>query len=346
MRTGSSTLNYLLGDHLGSTAITTNSGGVRTAEIRYYPWGGVRYFSGTTPTSFRFTGQRWESSFNLYYYGARWYDSVTGRFIQADTDVPESRDSQVLDRYINAGNNPIKYTDKSGHCWGIASGLRGSPIYNITCQNLDMALSIVQHPEASLGDKILAGGYITLEAVAHTGLAIRTAGLACAVAGPGCVNAVETALGIGTAVCADGNCTNEIEVAQRAAQSIWQMDPFARGAAIENLLGRSPQLAHNFPVIDRFQNGIATSIKSIDLMAQSYQSIATLTRTVQGYINILANWQGARWGGVIIEVSQIAGRELILAIPPDASQAQLQALYQLQQSALDQGVTLILNIIK
>jgi hypothetical protein len=30
MRTGSSTLNYLLSDHLGSTAITTNSGGTRT----------------------------------------------------------------------------------------------------------------------------------------------------------------------------------------------------------------------------------------------------------------------------------------------------------------------------
>ena len=39
MRTGSSTLNYLLGDHLGSNAITTNSSGVRTAEVRYYPWG-------------------------------------------------------------------------------------------------------------------------------------------------------------------------------------------------------------------------------------------------------------------------------------------------------------------
>lgn len=53
MRTGSSTLNYLLGDHLRSTAITTNSGGVIDSEIRYYPWGTERYSSGTTPTSFR-----------------------------------------------------------------------------------------------------------------------------------------------------------------------------------------------------------------------------------------------------------------------------------------------------
>ncbi len=47
MRTGSSTINYLLGDHLGSQAITTNSSGVKSAEIRYYPWGNTRYTSGS-----------------------------------------------------------------------------------------------------------------------------------------------------------------------------------------------------------------------------------------------------------------------------------------------------------
>ncbi len=74
MRTGSSTLNYLLGDHLGSTATTANSCGTRTAEIRYYPWVTERYTSGTTPTTYRFTGQRLESLLGLYFYGARRYD--------------------------------------------------------------------------------------------------------------------------------------------------------------------------------------------------------------------------------------------------------------------------------
>ena len=88
MRTGSSTINYLLGDHLGSTAITTNSSGVKSAEIRYYPWGTTRYTSGTTPTTFKFTGQRLESGIGLYYYGARCYDPSAGRFVQADSVVP------------------------------------------------------------------------------------------------------------------------------------------------------------------------------------------------------------------------------------------------------------------
>ncbi len=76
MRTGSSTINYLLGDHLGSNAITTNSSGVKSAEIRYYPWGTTRYTYGTSPTTYQFTGQRVESSLGLLFYNARWYDLV------------------------------------------------------------------------------------------------------------------------------------------------------------------------------------------------------------------------------------------------------------------------------
>ena len=115
MRTGSSTINYLLGDHLGSQAITTNSSGVKSAEVRYYPWGNTRYTSGTTPTTFKFTGQRYESGIGLYFYNARWYDSSAGRFISADTMVPGAGNPQAFDRYAYTLNNPLRYTDPSGH---------------------------------------------------------------------------------------------------------------------------------------------------------------------------------------------------------------------------------------
>ena len=35
MRQGSSTLYWVLGDHLGSTSLTLNSSGTKTAELRY-----------------------------------------------------------------------------------------------------------------------------------------------------------------------------------------------------------------------------------------------------------------------------------------------------------------------
>jgi len=55
---------------------------------RHCPYGGVRWSSGTLPTEYGFTGQRWEAGLGLYYYRARWYDPALGRFISADTVVP------------------------------------------------------------------------------------------------------------------------------------------------------------------------------------------------------------------------------------------------------------------
>jgi hypothetical protein len=47
------------------------------------------------------------------FYNARWYDVSLGRFAQADSIVPPG--VQGLDRYSYTNNNPIRYTDPSGH---------------------------------------------------------------------------------------------------------------------------------------------------------------------------------------------------------------------------------------
>ena len=61
MRTPNNSVSYLLTDHLGSTSLTTNSTGVVTSELRYSPWGETRFTSGTSPTNYRYTGQRQDS---------------------------------------------------------------------------------------------------------------------------------------------------------------------------------------------------------------------------------------------------------------------------------------------
>jgi YD repeat-containing protein len=71
---GSSQVHYLLSDHLGSTSLTVDENGDRIAELRYAPWGEVRYSWGTTPTDYTYTGQRSQvNDFGLMYYNARWY---------------------------------------------------------------------------------------------------------------------------------------------------------------------------------------------------------------------------------------------------------------------------------
>jgi RHS repeat-associated protein len=79
--------------------------------------GVVRYTSGTTPTSYTYTGQYSDSYINLLDYGSRRYDPEIGRFIQPDSIVPTSTQGvQAWDRYAYANNSPVVNTDPSGHC--------------------------------------------------------------------------------------------------------------------------------------------------------------------------------------------------------------------------------------
>jgi len=112
MRRGS-TLTYLHGDHLGSASLTTNASGAKVSIMRYLPYGGLRV--GGMSTDRRFTGQREEVSLGFYDYGARPYDPALGRFLQADTIVPNPADPQSLNRYAYTLNNPLRYTDPTGH---------------------------------------------------------------------------------------------------------------------------------------------------------------------------------------------------------------------------------------
>jgi hypothetical protein len=118
---------------------------------------------------------------------------------------------------------------------------------------------------------------------------------------------------------------------------VWQLPPLQRGIAIHRMLGQN--LPRNFPVIDRFVRGVATSIKTLDLSAPTYQNIPALTSKVQGYINLMAGFQGVQW----LQAQMITARELVLAVPAGTgTQVQWAALQALQQYAANLGVTLII----
>jgi RHS repeat-associated protein len=108
---------YLLhGDHLGSTTVVSTLSGGFVSSQHYKPWGEVRHAVGELPTDYGFTGQRSEmDGIGLYYYNARWYDPVIGRFVQADPIVPDPGNPLDLDRYAYVRNNPMKYIDPTGH---------------------------------------------------------------------------------------------------------------------------------------------------------------------------------------------------------------------------------------
>jgi RHS repeat-associated protein len=77
----------------------------------------VRYSSGTKQTNYGFTGQYSDSYINLLWYNSRHYDPELGRFIQPDSIVPlASQGTQAYDRYGYVNNNPVRYSDPTGHC--------------------------------------------------------------------------------------------------------------------------------------------------------------------------------------------------------------------------------------
>jgi RHS repeat-associated protein len=63
-----------------------------------------------------FSGQRSDASTGLYFYNARYYAPLSGRFVSADSIIPGIANPQAWNRYSYVLNNPLIYTDPSGHC--------------------------------------------------------------------------------------------------------------------------------------------------------------------------------------------------------------------------------------
>lgn len=82
-----------------------------------------------------------------------------------------------------------------------------------------------------------------------------------------------------------------------------------------------------FPTIDKFANGVATSIKSLDLTAPSYHQ-KSCAQSRPGYINKIAGFNCAQRAGERVRSLDIKGRALELAIPAGSVTAE-------QQAALD-----------
>jgi hypothetical protein len=58
--------------------------------------------------------------------GARWYDGALGRWLSADTLVPDPANPQSFNRYSWVGGNPVKLVDSSGHDGVPAELIRGA----------------------------------------------------------------------------------------------------------------------------------------------------------------------------------------------------------------------------
>jgi RHS repeat-associated protein len=113
---------------VGSVNVVLDTNGNVDSQLRYDPWGKQRYALNVTPTGYRYTAQRWDSGLGLYDYNARYYDPHIGRFISADTLVPDPAAPQAFNRYAYVLGNPIKFVDPSGHVPFLATAAVGAVV--------------------------------------------------------------------------------------------------------------------------------------------------------------------------------------------------------------------------
>ncbi len=130
---------YLTSDHLGSPRIITGSNGAVLSRRDFMPFGeeafigvgnravGHGYTYGDS-TRQKFTSYERDNETDLDYAKARMFDYGHGRFSSPDAviiNLDRILSPHLLNLYIYAGNNPLKYIDPSG-LWEWSAALGGS----------------------------------------------------------------------------------------------------------------------------------------------------------------------------------------------------------------------------
>jgi hypothetical protein len=150
-------------------------------------------------------------------YNARYYDPWLGRFVNADTVVPNPGAPKDLNRYAYAGNNPVRYTDPTGHYlfeeepddpqtwrWDKPGNT------NTLIRSAEEVVFWEETREPTVADLLTPFGAL------YGGAAVGVLGEA-VVAEVG-TTVIETVGSVVTAACTDTDCTNEVASAGKVTK--------------------------------------------------------------------------------------------------------------------------------
>jgi RHS repeat-associated protein len=109
-------LFYLHRDRAGNLTEVTDEGGALVGRARYDAFGQI--LSNTIPPSITtrlYAGAIHDSDTGLYKIGARWYDPIAGVWLTPDAVVPDVNNPIAWNPYAFNYQNPVNYSDPSGH---------------------------------------------------------------------------------------------------------------------------------------------------------------------------------------------------------------------------------------
>ncbi len=180
---------YLSVDHLGTTRLTTDGLAKVKSRCDYLPFGdqilavaaqGGRdqipeYGCGEADITLKFTGKERDAETGLDYFGARYMSAAQGRFTSPDEwaggivdaftgaeisqpgplPYADITDPQTINKYAYVRNNPLRYTDPTGHCpWcigaltsvvtgGVIRAVTGQPVLDAKAIAIDAATGAI-----------------------------------------------------------------------------------------------------------------------------------------------------------------------------------------------------------
>ena len=363
---GTNTYSYVFNytDHLGNTRLSyakdTTTGSLKILEENnYYPFG-LKHNSYNVDNfqpeyKYRYQSQEFqdELGLNIYFFKFRMSDPTTGRFLQIDPLSPTYAHNST---YAFAENNVTSGTDLEGlelsfNLQGdratVQSGPRvtGGVSGNYTLQELRSHMAQKQAKYDRAMSKIMPSDPRALpRADIHLPSSdIRVARFndpGMMMADGARIGAEMMAMDIAVAKIFQG-------VGMLAkGESVWALNAIERGRRIETMLGEN--LGWNFPIIDKIKDGVATSIKSLDLGASSYQKGNNVFNTLKGYINKLADFTSAEVGGVkVTQGETYTSKVLELAVQTGkGTESQWNQINNAIQYALDKNINVTIKFIK
>ncbi|WP_340393559.1 RHS repeat-associated core domain-containing protein [Paenibacillus sp. FSL E2-0190] len=91
----------------------------------------------------------------LYYLRARYYDPSMRRFLNEDTYEGQIDNPLSLNLYTYVHNNPLIYSDPTGHMAAANGGSGGDPLYNVSTTDATMKVISARSVDAATQAKIL-----------------------------------------------------------------------------------------------------------------------------------------------------------------------------------------------
>jgi RHS repeat-associated protein len=341
------TTYFIHRDWIGTERVRSNVSGVSCETITSLPFGDGMTTTGSCSDAspMHFTGKQRDTETGLDNFGARYDSSNLGRFMSPDPGNvgADTRDPRSWNAYSYTGNNPLNRIDPAGLDYSVCvdDGQGGqSCTYYANDKDFQNTMKDPGAGIAFLGDEN-GGNIYGTDADGN----LVQVGTYQHFFGPGDAAAEGLEYEPGTDMVIASPFAGLFGslfggASAGAASGVWSLGNFVRGDIIEQMLGGN--LPRTFPVIDAFEDGVATSIKSIDLTAGTYQAPDALASKLTGYVDKLAGFQGATLGDIEVKAGEVTSKVLKIAIPDGGmSAAQQGVINRVAAQAAQQGVKVV-----